>query len=479
MKLKKYELVAQRVEKLVAKGILTSGDKVPSVRAMTAQAGVSMMTVLEGYRLLEDKGIIESRPQSGYYVRPVYLRTSEPWLKLPRAPLVEFPLANKRVEISERATFLAGNASREVSIPLGAGFASPEFFPCEELSIKTAKALRTHPLASNSYCLEFGHYSLKIELSKKMLESGCEVDPKEIIVTSGSSQALLFAVKSLCKPGDSVMVESPGYNGFYNLLEYLDLNAIEIPSDPITGISLKAVEEASWNDDVKCLMTSANLSNPTGATMPDENKRDLVNICSAKRIPVIEDDTYGDLIFEGRRGRSLKSFCDENVIYVGSLSKSLAPGYRIGWLAPGDYENGIKREYAINQFAATLPTQIGVAEFLKEKGMVHQLNKVRGKLKENMALFQREIANAFPEETQASRPEGGHFLWVKLPLGVEAETLATAANKKGISIAPGLLFSSQQNYSEYLRINTGIPWSAKIAEAIGFLGKTVKSILEN
>ena len=478
MKLKKYQKVAESVRSLVDKGVLTTGDQIPSVRQMAERMKMSMMTVLEGYKLLEDEGLIESRPQSGYYVRPVYLRSSEPWQQPLPANMVEFPLANKRVMVSNRASFLARNACRTDVIALGAGFAAPEFFPCEELSLKVAKAIRNHPEEINTYNLGGGHPELKKELARRMLESGCTTGPEEIIITAGASQALLLAVKSLCNPGDSVAVESPGYYGFYNILEYLDLNAVEIPSDPLNGISLKAVEEVTWNENIKCLLTSANLSNPTGATMPDENKEKLVNICSAKRVPIIEDDTYGELVFQGRRGHSLKSWSEENVIYIGSLSKTIAPGYRIGWLAPGDYLDGIIREYQVNIFAANLPGQLGIAEFLREKGLTHQLKKVRSKLQENMALFQREIFRSFPEGTKASNPQGGHFLWISLPRGVSAETLALEANKEGISIAPGMLFSSQQSYDSFFRINTGISWNAEIEAAVRFLGKKVHDLME-
>lgn len=476
MKLKKYEIVAQRIEKLVESGVLTSGEKLPSVRAMASQSGFSMMTVLEGYRLLEDKGFIESRPQSGYYLRPPYLRSGKAMQKPPRANIVKFPLTNRRVAVSQRASFLARNASRVDTIPLGSGYAAPDFFPSRELSIRVAKTIRNNPLESNRYLLDGGDVSLRKELARWMIESGCEVDPQEIIVTSGASQALLFALKALCKPGDSVAVESPGYYGFYNLLEYLDLNAVEIPCDPLEGISLEDVEEASWNKNIKCLLTSANLSNPTGATIPEESKRKLVNICSAKRIPIIEDDTYGDLVFEGRRRRSLKSYSEENVIYIGSLSKTVAPGYRIGWLAPGNHFDNIMREYRINLFAANLPTQMGVAAFLREKGMRHQLQKVKNKLRENMSLFLNQIAEYFPAGTETSHPEGGHFLWVKLANGSSSEELATRALKEGISIAPGLLFSSQQHYQEFFRINTGIPWSDEIAAAVKFLGRAAADL---
>jgi DNA-binding transcriptional MocR family regulator len=479
MKLKKYQKVAESVRSLVDKGVLNTGDQIPSVREMAARMKMSMMTVLEGYKLLEDEGLIESKPQSGYFVRPVYLRTGEPWQQPPPAKIVQFPLANRRVMVSDRATYLARNASRMDAIPLGAGFAAPEFFPCEELSLRVAKAIRNHPEEVNTYNLSGGHPRLKKELARRMFESGCETYPEDIVVTAGASQALLLAVKSLCKPGDSVAVESPGYYGFYNILEYLDLNAVEIPSDPIEGISLEAVEEACWNESVKCLLTSANLANPTGATVSDENKEKLVNICTAKRVPVVEDDTYGELVFEGRRCKSLKSFSEENVIYIGSLSKTLAPGYRIGWLAPGDYLEGIQREYSVNLFAANLPGQLGLAEFLRDKGLTYQLKKVRSKLKENMALFQREIARSFPEGTEASSPQGGHFLWISLPEGVSSESLANLAMKEGISIAPGLLFSSQQTYERFFRINTGISWCREVEAAMQFLGRKATELMRD
>lgn len=471
-KLKKYELVAGRIQELISVGVLKTGGKIPSVREMSRQMGLSIMTVLEGYRRLEDMGIIESQPQSGYYVRPEMFReNSLSGTKPPEAKLARISIKTESVSISPAVQDLIRQAARTDLVALGAGLPNPAFFPSEELSIRVTRQARFDPDGINQYCIGAGHEPLIDEFFRWMLMSGCTPVKDEIVVTAGATQALLLAVRAVTSPGDAVAVESPGYYGFYAVLKFLGLKAVEISSHPQTGLSVDMLKKACKREKrIKAVVLSPTFSNPTGATMPDENKQRLCRLAQKHGICLIEDDTYGDICFGQQRPRSLKSFGMHNTIYIGSLSKSLCPGYRIAWIAGGRYSEDILRCHAMAVLACSSVTQRAVASFLKDGGMKRHLRRLRKIYARNINLCQTAVARYFPEGTKAASPAGGPFLWVELPAGCSALELADQAVQHGISIAPGVLFSARQHYEGFIRFNCSLDWSAKVDAALETLG---------
>lgn len=460
----KHEQVAQRVLALIENGLL--GTRIPSVRAMARQMGVSPMTVLEGYHKLEDRGIIESRPQSGYYVCSAW--SNRTGIIPPPARLEAIRPKAHSVRIPDGIRELLVQTMNPNLLPLGSGAASPEFFPNESLSLRMARAVRTNPEETNRTLLGPGDPSLRTQLARRMVEAGCSVDPSEILVTLGATEGLHLCLRAIAQPGDLIGVESPGYYGFYAALENLGLKALEIPSDPQTGISLPALKEA-LNHGIKGLLLCPTLSNPTGATIPDAAKEELVRL----KIPIIEDDAYGELAFAGQRARALKSFAPENVLYVGSLSKVLCPGYRLGWVAGGKHQEALMRHHLASIMAVPTPTQKAAASFLTDGGMPHHLRRLRKQYREGMIRFQEAIA-AWSVEVRTSQPLGGHFLWVELPDGCEAIALAEETSERGFSIAPGALFTSQSRYGRFFRLNAAIPWGDSVQGALATLGALVQ-----
>lgn len=467
---KKYQMVATRIETMVRAGALATGGKIPSVRDMAAQMGLSVMTVLAGYRLLEDRGVIESRPQSGYYVRSPHRRLHPAAADLPGAPLEPIRLQAARVELSAHVERLIMGPQEGV-VPLGAGFPAPEFFPSIQLSRRLARAVRRDPDGMNRYSTGMGDLRLRTALARRMHEAGCGVKPEEIVVTAGATQALLLALRAVTAPGDTVAVESPGYFGFYSLLNFLNLRALEIPSSPDTGFSVDSLDRIiARKERVAAVLLCANFSNPTGAAMPDGEKRRLATICAERRIPVIEDDIYGDLSFGPRPG-ALKSWDHDGVVYVSSLSKMLAPGYRIGWAAGGRHHQDLLRCHGMAALSVPLPNQTALALYLEDGGLKGHLKTLRRRYAENMAYARSAVAQYFPAGTGTGNPQGGHFLWVRLPGRCNAGEIAAAALRRGISVAPGTIFSSRGHYGNHLRINTAVSWTNRVAGAIKVLGE--------
>ncbi len=470
--MKKYEQIANKIKDCINLKVLKDGERLPSIRSMAKQAGVSNMTVLEAYRRLEDLGLIESRPQSGFYVCPKAYRIPRLKIQLSEINKSDIVLRTEAVKIPEAVQRHITQILRNDVIPLGSGLPHPDYFPDKELSNHLARIARNYPKVINQYHIESGHKSLLEMISKLMIEADCVTPENELVVTNSLTQALMLALKTVTLPGDTVAVESPGHNAFFSLLEFFNLNAVEIPSDPQKGLDIDSLKTALHNGiRPSCLLLSSNFSNPTGALMPDDNKKALINLCFQFNIPIIEDDTLGELTFNSYRPRPLKALAPDIVLYIGSFNKILAPGYGVTWLAGGRYTDDIRRCYKTLLVALPIVTQLALASFLKNGGFKRHLRRLRKQYENNVRLLQTNIIQHFPDGTRTSNPQGGQFIWVELPQGYDAVELSIAASKNRISVAPGILFSSRQHYRKNLRLNCAIKWSEEIVNAIKRLGE--------
>jgi DNA-binding transcriptional MocR family regulator len=210
--------------------------------------------------------------------------------------------------------------------------------------------------------------------------------------------------------------------------------------------------------------------------MSDSNKRQLVKLLARHDIPLIEDDTYGDLAFASDRPSVCKSF-DEGgrVLLCSSFSKTLAPGARVGWCAPGRYLEQAKVLKFCNTIATTTPPQQAIAQYMASGGYVHQLRRTRKIYAERVALVTASVQRHFPPGTRASRPSGGHVLWVELPQGSDSIALFERAAAMKISFAPGPLFSTSGGYLNCMRLNCAFPCDARLEQAIRVLGQLAES----
>jgi DNA-binding transcriptional MocR family regulator len=320
-----------------------------------------------------------------------------------------------------------------------------------------------------------GSEILRRELARRSLEWGCVLKAEDFIVTVGATEALSLSLRVTCKPGDTVVVESPTYFGLASMLHELQLNALPIPVNCTDGMDLDILEKALHKTRVAACVTIPNFHNPIGFAMPDERKRRLVELCVKRGVPLIEDDTYGDLQHEGPRPRCLKAF-DSNgtVILCGSYSKKLAPGFRVGYIAAGRWHSPVRLlKQASTLNGALLPT-LTVAEFLKTGGYDRYLRTVRQAYRNQVAKMKEAVVESFPPGICLSRPKGGYLLWCELPGKVDSIKLFKQARDAGISIAPGPMFSPTGDFRHFIRINCGYPWSAPIERAVGVLGHLVR-----
>lgn len=471
---RKHERVAGRVAALIESGTLKAGHRVPSVREMARQMGVSVMTVLEGYGRLESQGIIMSRPQSGYYVRPAPLRNTTASPHLPLAQTDPIHLVEDAVRIPEMVWALLAQTARPDLIPLGSGAPSPALLPSQAMARALSAAARRNPVATNQYAVGPGLPRLRQQLAQHMMEAGCTVAPDDVLVTVGATEALQVALQALVEPGDSVAVESPGYLGFYAVLERLRVNVVEIESDPTLGISLPMLRQAlEQHRRLRAVVLCATNSNPTGATLPLEHRTALVSMCRQAGVSVVEDDTFGHLTFQGTRPQAMKALDPDNVVYLGSLSKILSPGYRIGWVCGGRHHQEVLRHHLMSVLAVPTACQAAAASFLGGGGFARHLRRLRDRLEENASLFRLAIARAFPPQTRVTHPNGGFFLWVEMPVGNDACRIAQAAVHHGFTVASGRMFSSRGHFARFMRLNTAVPWNDGVEQALATLGALV------
>ncbi|WP_416667303.1 aminotransferase-like domain-containing protein [Egbenema bharatensis] len=459
-----YEQVADRIQRLIAEGTLQVGDRLPSVRRLHKQLSVSISTVLEAYRLLEDQGLIEARPQSGYFVK----RASLIHLEEPQDSTQ--PQQQAPIEVS--LAFRVSNHMRHSDrVNLGAAVPGTELLPIATLNRLMGQVIRANADDVHAYQASKGCEPLRHEAAKRLMDAGCSVTPGEIVVTNGTTEALHLSLRAVTCPGDTVAIESPTYYGLLEALESLHLKALEIPTHPKEGICLENLEAALQARKVTACALVSNFSNPLGSCMGDRKKQQLVELLNRYELPLVEDDIYGELQFEGSRPKAIKAFDTEGrVLYCTSVSKTLSPGLRVGWAVAGRYQVKVEQLKMSLNWMTSVASQLTVAAFLSNGGFDRHLRHLRRAYQSQLHRTSQAICEWFPAETRVSRPEGGYVLWLEMPPSFDAMELYEEASQHNISIAPGIMFSPSGSYQNCFRLNCGIPWSEEVHQAIQKLG---------
>ncbi len=465
-----YQRIAQQLAEDIRRGVYRPGERVPSVRKMSRQLSVSHATVLQAYANLEDQGMIRARPQSGFYVHQTPVLTAP----TPDIAQVERP---KLVTRSSIINQVLSESRREGLIPLGAAVPHVDYLPVRALHQQLAKVTRFHSPRAFSYMFSPGYEPLRRQVAIRMRDAGVVVDSSEIVITHGCVDALQMSLRVLTKPGDLIAAESPTYYGLLQLADLLGLKVIEIPSDPDTGMSLEALQLAAGQWPIKALVLTARLSNPLGVSMPDHRQKQLLSLAARFDIQIVEDDIYGELMFDQGQYKALKSNDrDGRVIYCSSFSKTLSPGVRIGWVIAGRHQAEIERLQTFSTHSACSVTQMGVAAYLENGGYDRHLRAIRQEYRKNLSAFQLAVQRYFPEGTQMTRPKGNFILWVSLPVRVNTQDLHVRALEWGISIAPGLIFSNTEQFNHCIRLNCGLPWNNETERALRTLGQLASDL---
>lgn len=461
-----YEGLAEEFSGLIAGGAMRPGERLPSVRTLAQQKGLSVSTVLQALRTLEAGGLVEARPQSGYYVRGRPGRLAEPPARSTPALPVEVGVTRRLLQV------LYANEAPGV-VPLGAALPAPELLLGPRLNRLYARLARCRPnlLGSSSHA-SLNEPALVTAIIRRSLEWGGAVDAGELVVTNSCSEALAICLRAVTRPGDTVAIESPTYYVTLQLLESLGLRALEIPTQPQTGISVEALELATRDGAVAACLLIPNGSNPLGSLMPDAHKRRVAELLGARGVPLIEDDIYGDICFGAVRPRPIHAFDRHgNVMLCTSFSKTVCPGLRVGYVAAGSRAPEVLLQKTVASGKTNALTQAVIAELIASGGFDTHLRRLRRRFAEQVARSRDAVARYFPAETRVTDPLGGFVLWLELPGDVDAMALHGRAIAAGIACVPGELFSASGQYRNCLRIACGQPWSERIEDALRRLGQ--------
>ena len=464
--MKRYQSLAKEFSKRIEEGILLPGDRLPSVRKLSRGRHVSPATVLQAYRLLEDGGSIQTRARSGHYVSPHWrAATQKPQISLP-------PRTAAAVDVRDLVFELLQTIQSRDFVSLGSSFPGPEHFPHAKLASALHASARKLDPRSIYDDIPLGNPELRRLISRRYMECGCDVRMEEIVITSGALEALSLSLQAVTRPGDIVAIECPAFYVVLEAIERLGLKAVEVPTHPRDGMSVPALAEAIERHPIKACWLMTSFQNPLGSSMPEDSKRALVKLLAAHDIPLIEDDVYAELYFGKERRKPAKAFDrGGRVLHCGSFSKCLAPGYRVGWVAPGRHAMQVGRAKMMTTIATSIPTQSAIVEFLKHGGYAHHLRRLRRTLATNQERMLEAIGRHFPAGTRVTTPAGGYFLWVEMPANASAMEVHRLAFDRKISVAPGPLFSARRGFGTCLRLNYGLAWSPRIDAAIATLGK--------
>ncbi|MEO7100205.1 MAG: PLP-dependent aminotransferase family protein [Luteolibacter sp.] len=459
-----YQDFAAKLAALIGSGTFAAGDKLPSIRQASRENQVSVTTVLESYHILENKGLIESRPRSGYFVKP------------PSKPVVRFPSVSmyrpKPVRIETSAIFEAvmDSVENRDMIPFAAAAPDDSIISLSRLPTLAASIFRKYGAEASRYTPPMGRRELRLALSRRLLGCGIKAMPDGIVTTHGATEALLLALRVTTKAGDLVAVESPTYFGILNLIRDLGLRAIEIPVCEATGLSIDALEKALGKHAIAACVVQPNFQNPLGCSMPAENKKRLANLSDARGFTIIEDDVYGDLDHSGDRPPSI-SLYGGDVIHCGSTSKTVAPGLRVGWVVAGAHLQKIKYLKTIQcPWNATL-SELIVAEFLDGGGYDRHLRRIRKIYASQCARMRSEVVRHFPKSCKITEPTGGFVLWIEMPEKFDSEAFTVEAISRGISVGPGTIFSPTLQFKNCLRLSCGVSLGPRTLEALALLGR--------
>lgn len=487
-----YQRFAEQIRASLQNGVLRPGDRLSSVRQASQQHGLSVTTVVRAYELLESGGLIESHPQSGYFVRARFAAESASASALTLDPA--FPAVNVSPAEPDRSQPLPVSAEVDVSrhvlatlksihqndaIPLGSPYPDPTLFPARRISQYNGAILRSGGPLGVLDDLPPGHPDLIRQIVRRHLETGLSVDPGDVVITVGATEAINLCLQAVAKAGDTIAVESPTFYAMLHAIERLGMRAIEIPTDPRLGMDIAALKKIMQSQPIAACMVMPNFQNPLGFEMPEENKRQLVELGSRYNMPIIENGVCNELYFGTAHPSVLKAYDKRGIVlYCSSFSKSLTSAYRIGWTLPGRYREQVEKLKFLNTLSTSTLPQRAIAAYLTAGGYDRHLRRVRRTLQQRCDIMSAFVGRFFPAGTRITRPTGGYVLWIELPAAIDSMALYRQALAEGITIAPGRLFSTSDAYRSFIRMNYSYSWTPQIEQAIRRLGEMLTAILE-
>ena len=469
-----YLNMANKLSVMIADEVYKPGDKLPSLRRLHEENGVSVGTVLQAFNHLIDKGLVTSKEKSGYFVS----YTSKKKLPLPQTTPAS--LSQRTVHIDRLLQKLRADGTSRDFVSFANALPDHRLLPFN--GIKRSLQVVSRDISGSYLGIEErrGNINLRGEIAKRSFMWNGNLHADDLVITNGAMEAVILCLKAVTKEGDTIVVQDPCYYGVMQTLEYLNLKVVTIPNHSDTGIDIMDVEAACKKFEVKACVLVSNFNNPDGASLDTGKKQQLAELANRLKLPIIEDDLYGDIFFGSNRPDTIKTYDKHGwVMYCNSFSKSLVPGFRIGWCAPGKFAYEVARLKSMHNGPVCNFTQRVLHQLLSSGLYDRHLKKFRVELHKNLNRTTSLIEQHFPEETKISSPTGGLVVWVELPGHIHTVDLQDKAYELGISYAPGEIFSAKGDYQNYLRISYSNLWEPKTERALKRLGELFCSISAN
>ncbi|MFA5385279.1 MAG: PLP-dependent aminotransferase family protein [Eubacteriales bacterium] len=379
---------------------------------------------------------------------------------------------------AERVSQMEGSFIREIlkvterpeMISFAGGLPAPELFPLKEMRDAFCHVLESGDPSVLQYSTTEGFFPLREYISVKMKEKNINAGPDNILITNGSQQALDLLAKLFINPGDIVLVEEPSYLGALQVFRSYQARFATVPADD-EGADVEALELAIKNNRPKLIYLTPTFKNPTGVTMSLQRRRAVAGLLEKYKVPLIEDDPYGELRYAGETLPPLKSFDRSGfVIYLSTFSKTIAPGMRLGWIAAG---LELIRKLALAKQGTDLHTgtlvQRAVQRYLDNSDVSGHIQAIRTEYGRRRDVMLKEMRNSFPDGAAWTSPEGGMFLWVTLPEHYDTVQLIKKAVEENVAYVPGAPFYPNGGGLNKMRLNYSNSTPAQIKEGINRL----------
>lgn len=463
-----YLKIANSVTEQIKSETLQFGDRLPSLRSAQKLYNVSLNTVKQAYMELESRSLVESRPKYGYYVS----QTSQRKLALPSVGKMKTSEGENTPEDLIGKVFGTIDGTDVTQFALG--IPGKSLLPVAKMKKCMIDVMKRKHDSGTNYEPVQGSERLRREIAKWSIVMEGKITEDDLVITSGAMNGVYNCLMAVTRPGDSVAVESPVYFGILQAIQLLGLKAVEIPTHPISGVDLDALKKVLPDLSACCFVV--NYNNPLGFQMPDENKKELVKMLTEHNVPLVEDDVYGNIYFGAGRPKPCKFYDEAGIVmWVGSVSKTLAPGYRVGWVAPGKFKEKIIRQKLVQTVSGPSLFSDVIADFLEHGRYDHHLRMFRKKLYANYLQIQKSVTQYFPDNTKISEPKGGFMLWLELDKRICTEDLYDEALSQKVNFAPGRMFSQYNQYQNCMRLNYALEWTDRVESDLEKLGKMIKN----
>jgi DNA-binding transcriptional MocR family regulator len=463
-----YLKIANSVTEQIKSETLQFGDRLPSLRSAQKLYNVSLNTIKQAYMELESRSLVESRPKYGYYVS----QTSQRKLALPS--VAQMKVSEGKNTPQDLIDKVFGSIGGTDVTQFALGIPGKSLLPVAKMKKCMIDVMKRKSDSGTNYEPVQGSEVLRREIAKWSMVMEGKITEDDLVITSGAMNAVYNCLMAVTQPGDSVAVESPVYFGILQAIHLLGLKAVEIPTHPITGVDLDALKKVLPKLSACCFVV--NYNNPLGFQMPDENKKELVKMLTEHNVPLVEDDVYGNIYFGAGRPKPCKFYDEAGIVmWIGSVSKTLAPGFRVGWVAPGKFKEKIIRQKLVQTVSGPSLFSDVITDFLAHGRYDHHLRMFRKKLYANYLQIQKSVIEYFPDNTKISEPKGGFMLWLELDKRICTEDLYDLAVSQKVNFAPGRMFSQYNQYQNCMRLNYALEWTDRVESDLEKLGKMIKN----